>query len=143
MYAACTVPRYRALPFHPRMFRFGFAPASDVERGDTKSSFTPRANVFTDAEGYRIMIELPGVKKEDIRISFAEEVLTVSGEKKIAPESEESWIRRESAEGKFERKFRFRRPVDAGKISARFEDGVVEITLPLADEAKSQNIEIQ
>ncbi len=140
MYAACTVPMYRSFPFHSRFF--GFGPMGFHQEEGEKNLFVPRANVATDENGYRLMIELPGVKKEEINVGFDGDVLTVSGEKKRAGQEKDTFVRRESAEGRFERKFRFRRPVDASKISAAFTDGVLEILVPFAEEAKSRQIDI-
>ena len=142
MYASCAVPAYRSFPLRSRFYPFGFRPMTFHLEEPERAGFVPHANVMTDENGYRLMIELPGVGKEEIAIAFSDDVLAVSGEKKRAASEDSAWIRRESADGKFERKFRFRRPVDASKITAAFADGVLEIFVPFAEEAKSRPIEI-
>ena len=143
MYASCAVPAYRSFPLRSRFYPFGFRPMTFHVEEPERAGFVPRANVMTDENGYRLMIELPGVSKEEIAIAFSDEVLAVSGEKKRALQEDSTWIRRESADGRFERKFSFRRSVDATKITAAHADGVLEIFVPFAEEEKGRQIEIK
>jgi HSP20 family protein len=96
-------------------------------------------------EGDRLMVraEVPGVKKDDIQIEFNEGVLTLRGERKFEKTSDEpNFHRVERTYGTFTRSFSLPRTVDAEKIAARYEDGVLEISIPKREEAKPRQIRI-
>ena len=109
----------------------GFAPALDVE--ETKDAFVIRADV-------------PGVNKDDVKVSLADDLLTIRGERKRVREvgDENTQLRRvERAYGSFERRLAFDSPVRADKVKATYRDGVLEVTVPKADEARVHDIEVQ
>lgn len=93
------------------------------------ADWTPRANVHETAEHYEIQAELPQVKKEDVKVTLESGVLTLSGERKY--EKKEGGgskpLRVESAYGSFMRAFTMPDDVDAEKIDARFENGMLQI----------------
>ncbi len=96
----------------------------------------------TDADVI-VKVELPGLSEKDIEISVADDTLTIKGEKR--QEKEEKGKRYHFAErryGAFQRCVRLPSPVAVGRASARFKDGVLEVTLPKAEEAKPRKIEI-
>lgn len=87
---------------------------------------------------------LPGVKAEDIDISVVGDTLTIKGETKEEKEvKEENVIRRERRFGSFSRSVALPTPVDTKKANASFEDGVLTLTLPVAEEAKPKAIKVQ
>jgi HSP20 family protein len=88
--------------------------------------------------------ELPGVSKEDIKISVHDGELVLTG-KKDAPAAEKSdcYHCSERYYGSFERKFTLSTKIDSAKIKAEFKDGVLKITLPKAEETKPKQIEIK
>jgi HSP20 family protein len=87
---------------------------------------------------------LPGVKPEDIDISVTGDVLTIKGETKAEEEvNEENYVYRECSYGSFSRSLSLPVPVVAGKAQAEFEDGVLILTLPKAEEVKPKAIKIK
>lgn len=103
---------------------------------------------FHEDEGrYVLTMDLPGMKKEDIQIELNDKVLTVSGERKRhsfkKDESASSSRRTEGSYGFFQRSFALPSSIDAGKVEAHYQDGVLELMIPKAEEAKARRIEIQ
>jgi HSP20 family protein len=126
---------------------------SDFDRffGDWSTSsptaeghFQPAADIVETEDEYTIQVDLPGVKKDDVKLEIKENVLTLSAEKKLENEVEDENVRRkERVFGSFSRSFRFRRRIDHDKVAARYEDGVLEITVPKAEESKPRSIEVK
>jgi len=109
-------------------------------------AFAPIVNTREGDDAYYVEVELPGVKKEDISIDVNEDVLTISGERKIKEEQkEENFYKVESVYGKFERSFNLPEDVDTDKIEAKSENGVLEIKIPKVQkvETKPKKIEIK
>jgi len=100
--------------------------------------------VKDSGEALNVVVELPGVVKEDVKVTLHDGVLTVATERK-QPELKENeqWIRNEVSYGKFERSINLPYPVVAEKISATHENGILQVTLPKAEEAKSKQISIR
>jgi len=87
---------------------------------------------------------LPGVKPEDIDISVIGDTLTIKGEPKQEQEvKEENVIRRERRFGAFSRTVSLPSPVDTSKAAATFENGVLTLTMPIAEEAKPKSIKVK
>ncbi len=79
-------------------------------------------------------MELPGIKKEEIGVTFTDGVLTIEGERKLENEEKKNeWYRNERTYGKFVRTVPFPESVKVTDINARFEGGVLEITVPLPE----------
>ena len=111
--------------------------------GTLASAWTPTVDVFEDKENLKIVMELPGVTPEDVKISIENQVLTIQGEKKqVAEESSERWHRYERSYGSFERMFTLPSTVDAERIQAKVEHGLLTVTLPKAERARPRQIEI-
>jgi HSP20 family protein len=88
--------------------------------------------------------ELPGLKREEIDIRVENNTLTLRGERKRDAEvKQESYHRVERSYGSFSRSFSLPNTVSADKVSATFTDGVLTITLPLREEAKPRQIQVQ
>jgi HSP20 family protein len=108
--------------------------------------FVPAVNTREADDAYYIEVDLPGVKKEDISIDVNDNVLTISGERKIEEErKDEEFYRVESVYGKFERSFTLPEDVDADKIEAEAKDGVLTVKIPKAQvvEKAPKKIEIK
>ena len=106
--------------------------------------WAPACDVFEDKEDLKLVLELPGVKPEDVKISLENQVLTIQGEKKqVAEESSEGWHRSERFYGSFERMFTLPSTVDAERIQAKVDHGVLTVTLPKAERAKFRQIEVK
>ncbi len=105
--------------------------------------WSPMVDIVEDEEKYVLSFDIPGMKKDDIRMHFAEGTLKISGERKAIEEQTESTCHRvERLSGKFYRSFTFPTQVNSDKISARYEDGVLTVTVPKAEEVKPRQISI-
>jgi len=121
---------------------FNAAPRGSREEYES-ATWSPLADVIEDAENFRIQVDMPGVDKKDVSMNFKENVLTISGERRSETVKEgETSHREERVYGRFFRSFSFPMPVSAEKIDAKFQDGVLTITVPKAEEAKPKSIEI-
>jgi len=122
-----------------RVFDEIFAPTQAAESGDWR----PRVDISESDGSFALSIDLPGVPREDVSISFEDDVLTVSGERKLSTETESGDVRRaERVHGRFSRSFTFPKGVAADKISATFENGVLAVTVPKTAQSKARTIKI-
>jgi len=105
-----------------------------------------RVDTSEDDKAYHVTAELPGLSEKDVEVTFADNTLTLAGEKKAESEvKEKDYHRRERTFGSFRRSFTLPAEVDAEKISASFKDGVMTIELPKSKTAqkKAKKITIQ
>lgn len=104
----------------------------------------PAMNVWTNEEGALVTAEIPGVDIKDIEINVVGESLTLSGERKQEENIDEAVVhRQERGFGKFNRTVELPFPVNANKVEAVFDKGVLKITLPRAEEDKPRKIAIK
>jgi HSP20 family protein len=106
----------------------------------------PAMNIWTNAEGALVTAEIPGVDIKDIEISVVGESLTLSGERKPEAVNDDNEVvvhRQERGFGKFTRTVELPFPVDANKVEAVFDKGVLKINLPRAEEDKPRKIAIK
>jgi len=96
-----------------------------------KSSY-PKMNVAVGDNGVEIIAEIPGLSKEEVKIKFIDNVLTISGDKKEVNVSDDTktYIMRELKQSSFSRSLRFHQPIVASNITAEFKDGVLTIFAP-------------
>jgi HSP20 family protein len=107
--------------------------------------YRPRVDIFEDRDNIYLSVELPGVTKENVNIKVNDEnMLVIEGEKK-QPEMKDDLeqIRCERRYGSFSRSFMLSDKIDKDSIKARFDNGVLEITLAKKESAKPRDIEIQ
>jgi HSP20 family protein len=104
----------------------------------------PLLNVSEDSDGFEIHGLAPGVSPDTLDISITGNQLTIAGEKKPLPEDvqPEAIHRSERAGGRFLRTISLPSDVDSGKISAKYTDGLLRITLPKAEVAKPKKIKV-
>lgn len=108
------------------------------------SAWTPTCDVKEDKEHLTITLDLPGVKPEDVKISVEGQVLTIRGEKRqVSEQNDERWHRYERSYGSFERSFTLPSTVDADRIQASTEHGVLTVTLPKVEKAKPREIPVR
>ena len=101
------------------------------------STYTPKVRISEDREKFTINMELPGVSKEDVKLSIENNVLSVTGEKKQVTKTEDTnLILNEIFYGKFSRDFNISKDIKVDAIDAVYNDGVLNITLPKVEEAK-------
>ena len=133
------------LRLHDRMYRlFGLGHEGDFGQDEMMSgSWTPACDIVETEEALIVYAELPGVKRDDIEISLDGGVLTLRGSRTLEKETEErSYHRIERSYGSFVRSFTLPRSVDSERISANYQDGVLEIRMPRREENKPRNIRI-
>ena len=105
------------------------------------SRWAPALDVYQDKEQFTVVAELPGLKKEDIELALHDGVLTISGERKQEKKGEEGY-RNERFFGRFQRSVTLPTRVDGNKVKATYQDGILKVVLPKAEEAKPKQIEI-
>jgi HSP20 family protein len=102
---------------------------------------TPAATVLENADGYTLEVEMPGVNKETLEMWVENNELTIVGRRSM-PTIEGTLLHRESRAENFRRAFELDPSIDAGKISAKIEQGVVHLTLPKAEQVKPRKITV-
>jgi HSP20 family protein len=103
----------------------------------------PAVDVFEKADKFVVKAELPGIREDDIHVSVVGDTLSIRGEKKTETEvKEEDYYRSERSYGSFYRSIPLPSKVDANKIEATFEDGVLEVALPKSAKAKPKKIAV-
>jgi HSP20 family protein len=108
------------------------------------SEWVPAADIVETDNDYEITLEAPGMPKENVKISFANGVLSVTGEKKAEEKKDTKRFHRvERSYGYFERNFRLPASVQADKIKADFKDGLLKVTVPKSEEVKPKQIDIK
>ncbi len=108
------------------------------------AQWAPAADMVETEDHYRVELDAPGYSSDDIEVTLEQGILTISGER--AEEKEETrgtYHLRERSTGRFSRSFSMPRSVDAEKLSARLEDGILVVELPKAPEAKARRIEVK
>jgi len=109
----------------------------------TSSSFAPAVDVYEDEHNVALKIEVPGIDEKDIDVRIENNTLTVHGDRKIEKEEkEENYRRVERQYGSFTRTFNLPPTVDAEKVQADYDKGVLKITLPKKAEAKPKQIKV-
>jgi HSP20 family protein len=123
-----------------RFFR-GFGPFT--EQSLTATKFIPPVNIYEDEHTINIEAEVPGIQEKDLDISLENNVLTISGERKMEQEeNKENFHRIERSYGRFTRSFTLPPTVDTENVNAEFNNGVLKITLNKREEAKPKQIKI-
>lgn len=107
-------------------------------------AWAPAICMFEKEDNFVVRAELPGVNKADVNISVTGDTLTIDGDRKPpADVKDEEYYRCEMCYGSFSRSITLPAAVDADKIEATFENGILEISLPKAREAKPAKIQIK
>jgi HSP20 family protein len=105
--------------------------------------WAPAIEVFEKEDKFVVKAELPGMKEEDIDVSVVGDILTIKGERKAESEvKEEDYYCCERSYGSFSRSIALPSSVNAEKIEASYEDGVLEVSLPKAPEAKEKKVTV-
>lgn len=106
--------------------------------------WTPAVDVVENDDNYVLKAELPGMNKDDVKITLENNVLTIRGEKKNESEKKEgNYHRIERSYGSFERSFTVPGSLKVDNIDAQYKDGVLTLTLPKAEEAKPKLIDVK
>jgi HSP20 family protein len=125
-----------------RLFRESHGPEGREEALAT-TSFAPPVDVYEDEHNVTLKIEVPGIDEKDIDVRIENNVLTVHGERKFEKEEKEENFRRvERQYGSFTRTFSLPTTVDAEKVSANYDKGILKVALPKKAEAKPKQIKV-
>jgi HSP20 family protein len=113
----------------------------ESDRGQAEQFITPTASVTEIGYGYTLEIEMPGVQKDGLEISVENNELAIIG-RRLLPTVEGRLIHRESRPENFRRVFEIDPSIDANKISAKIDHGLVTLTLPKAEHVKPRKITV-
>ena len=127
-----------------------FAFLSDLERQFDRatqgrpatSGWLPAADVIAGEQEIRVVMDAPGVSREDLSIEIHDATLTIAGERKPIDVSGSTAQRIERGWGRWSRSMRLRDGLDTDAITADLADGVLTVTIPLAETAKPRRVEI-
>jgi HSP20 family protein len=110
----------------------------------TEAAWSPLVDVHETKDGLQLLVELPGVKQEDIQVSMVGDTLTLKGERKRETEvKEDNYHRIERSYGTFQRSIVLPSVVDPNRVKATYRDGVLEIQLPKKEETKPKEIKVE
>lgn len=123
-----------------RLFEESFVPGVPGRNGN---GFVPALNLSESADAYHVELAVPGLKAEDLSVTFENGVLTISGEIKQATEQQErSYHRVERRYGRFSRSVTLPTSVRGDAIEARLEHGLLHLSVPKAEEVKPRKITV-
>ena len=125
---------------------FGRAPVKtngEQQEALTVTEWAPLVDIVEDDTQYVITAELPGLKKEEIKVGVQDNVLTISGERQYEKEEKDKKFHRiERAHGRFARSFTIPENSDGEKVSAEFKDGMLQVHLPKTETVTPKHIEV-
>src|SRR5437867_4458790 len=125
-----------------RLFDSFFSRAGSLD--DAASLFHPAADVQETPEDFVVRVDLPGVSQKDVKVSLMGDTLTIRGERKRDEAQKNGSVHRlERVHGTFERTFTFGTPVRSDGVKAQVRDGVLQVRVPKAEEARVREIEVQ
>lgn len=118
---------------------------SQVGNNEGVTAFVPTVNTRESENGYHVDVDLPGVKKEDIKVDLNKGILTISGERKTKEEiNQEDYYKIETYFGKFSRSFTLPDNADIENIEASSDNGVLEVIIPkLKDDNTKKTITVK
>ena len=131
---------------HTRLGRFmnEWPVGENNDEGSFFAAWTPAVDVQETEKEYIVKVDLPEVRREDVKVAMEEGVLTVEGERKQQKEEQGKRFHRiERAYGKFVRRFAMPTEIDAAKTLAEFKDGVLSVRLPKTAMAKPKAVEVK
>jgi HSP20 family protein len=126
---------------------FGLTPARLPNGGKetmTITEWAPSVDISEDDKEYLVKADLPEVKKEDVKVTVENGVLTITGERKFEKEEKDKKYHRiERSYGNFLRSFTLPDAADGLKVNAEFKDGVLKVHLPKSERAKPKTVEVK
>jgi HSP20 family protein len=116
------------------------APATS---GVTESLRKPLYNVIGNADAYELRVEMPGVPKSGVKLDLEDGILTVRGDRNVSVPEGMKTLHRELSTLNYLLRLRLNTPVDEDKMTAKLEDGVLTLRIPLKETAKPRQIQVQ
>ena len=122
----------------------GWRPGQQFSSGTTPAAWPPAVDISETKDAYLVAVELPGVKADELEITFEDGLLTIQGERRFAHDSaDEKMHRAERCYGAFRRSITLPSHVEADKIEASTQDGVLQIMVPKAPEVQAKRIQVR
>ena len=120
------------------------SPLTTNEENMTVARWAPAVDIIEDEKGYLIKVEIPEVRKEDVKVTVEGGTLTITGERKAEKEEKGRRFHRvERFFGAFERSFNLPDDADDTKVNAEFKDGLLRVHLPKSEKARPKQIEVK
>ncbi len=111
--------------------------------GKELRGWTPSSDISENENEYTILMDIPGMEKDAIKINYQDKRITITGDRKLEEkEEDDDFIRRERYEGSFYRSFTLAETVKEDKIHASFKDGVLKLVIPKAEVVKPKTIKV-
>ncbi|UCH66318.1 MAG: Hsp20/alpha crystallin family protein [Ignavibacterium sp.] len=124
--------------------RFGIYKKEDYDDEYENAVWMPMTDIYEDKDDYKIKSDLPGIKKEDVKIAYSDGKLSISGEREQERETKDAKCHRvERTFGKYFRSFNLPKEIKEDKIKADFKNGQLTVTIPKAEEVKPKEIAIK
>jgi len=115
-----------------------------VFKSDVCCDFMPNVDIVENKDSISLHMELPGMKKDAIKVMVEDGVLNISGERKQeSEEKDRNYIRSERVYGSFSRSFTLPDNIESEKVTADYKDGVLKITLQKSEKAKPKEIAVE
>lgn len=125
-----------------RVFEAPFAALSEASQ-PFGGGWAPALDLYEDKDSFVVKLEVPGMKKDELEVSLQDGVLSISGERKAEQKHESTETHRsERFFGRFQRAVTLPTRVEGDKVAASYQDGILTITLPKAEEVKPKQIPI-
>ena len=126
-----------------QLFNDTFARAFGNQHEVTPRGWVPPVDIYETGDSLVLKAELPGINPDDVEIRVEDSTLYLKGERKFEKEvKEENLHRVERSYGTFTRSFSLPSAIDAGKVKAEYQDGILTLTMPKREEAKPRTIKI-
>jgi len=120
----------------------GFVQSNDARSERGAATSTLPLDVTEAEDDFVVRASLPGMKPEDVQTTVLGDILTIRGESRVEEEDGHHWLLRERRSGSFQRSVSMGTPIDADMASARFENGVLTLTLPKSEQARPKQIKL-
>ena len=127
----------------PVLFRDDVDNLFDSLSREWASAFTPAVDIEESKDELVLQFDIPGIDPKDVKLNLIGDTLTIRGERKERARESRNMHRVERAYGTFERSFTLGMPVQSDQVRATYRDGVLEVRVPKAEEAKVREIDIQ
>lgn len=120
-----------------------FSPESCKSNSLLEGKWTPAIDVYDSKDNIMVLVDIPGMNKEDIDVTIHGDTLTIKGEKKLKKDSkDDDYIRRERFYGNFNRTLSLQSSLDVNKVNAFYMNGVLKLVLSKKEEEKPKRIEV-
>lgn len=118
-----------------------FGQTQNIFTTNNNWSWEPATEVTSTERAWKLRMELPGIDSKEVHIELKDNVLKINGERNVSEDKAEQHLS-EFGYGRFERNFRLPDHIDSEKVTADFENGILAVTLPVAESAQPRRIEI-